>query len=175
MSCPVNSYLCYQNNLNLTIMTEKNQTTNIYDTSIRLLFLAFIVAWCLMLLLPFISILLWGVILAMAFSPLHNAITKWLGGRAKLSSTLIVIICLAIIFIPGWLLIDSVIEGVKGLKASFQAGTLSIPLPTEKVKGWPLIGERLYAAWAAASANIGLFVADHKEQIADFGEKFLKG
>jgi predicted PurR-regulated permease PerM len=156
-------------------MSEKNQTTNIYDTSIRLLFLAFIVAWCLMLILPFVSIILWGVILALAFSPLHNSITKWLGGRAKLSSTLIVVIFLAIIFIPGGFFIDSVIEGAKGLKASFDAGTLTIPLPSEKVKEWPFIGERFYAVWSAASNDIGLFITNHKEQIGEFGQKFLKG
>ena len=156
-------------------MSEKNQTTNIYDTSIRLLFLAFIVAWCLMLVLPFVRIILWGVILALAFSPLHNSITKWLGGRAKLSSTLIVIISLAIIFIPGGFFIDSVIDGAKGLKTSFDAGTLTIPLPSEKVKEWPLIGERFYAVWSAASNHIGLFITNHKEQIAEFGQKFLKG
>jgi predicted PurR-regulated permease PerM len=156
-------------------MSEKNQTTNIYDTSIRLLFLAFIVAWCLMLVLPFVSIILWGVILALALSPLHNSITKWLGGRAKLSSTLIVVIFLAIIFIPGGFFIDSVIEGAKGLKASFDAGTLTIPLPSEKVKEWPLIGNRIYDAWSSASDNIGLFITNHKEQIGEFGQKFLKG
>lgn len=153
----------------------KNQTGNIYDTSIRLLFLALIVAWCIMLLLPFVSILLWGIILAMAFSPLHNSLTKLFGGKAKLSATIIVLIFLAIIFIPGWLLIDSVVEGVRDLKTSFHAGTLTIPLPSEKVKGWPLIGERLFAAWSAASANIVQFIADNKEQITEFGGKFLKG
>lgn len=50
-------------------MTEKNRTSNIYDTSIRLLFPAFIVAWCIMLIFPFDSIILWGVILALAFAP----------------------------------------------------------------------------------------------------------
>ena len=156
-------------------MTEKNQTTNIYDTSIRLLFLALIAAWCIMLLLPFVSILLWGIILAMAFSPLHNSLSKLLGGKTKLSSTIIVLFFLAIIFIPGWLLVDSVVGGVKDLKSSFDAGTLTLPLPSEKVKEWPLIGERLYALWSAASANIGLFITEHKEQIAEFGGKFLKG
>ena len=116
-------------------MTEKNQTTNIYDTSIRLLFLALIAAWCIMLLLPFVSSLLWGIILAMAFSPLHNSLSKLLGGKTKLSSTIIVLFFLAIIFIPGWLLVDSVVGGVKDLKSSFDAGTLTLPLPSEKFPG----------------------------------------
>ncbi len=156
-------------------MTEKNQNVNIYDTSIRLLFLALIVAWCIMLVLPFVSIILWGAILAMAFSPLHNTITKWLGGRAKLSSTVIAIVSVAIILIPGWLFIGSVIEGVKGLKESFNAGTLTIPLPSEKVKEWPLIGEKLFALWTSASQDMESFFISHKEQVAEFGGKFLKG
>jgi predicted PurR-regulated permease PerM len=38
-----------------------------------------------------------------------------------------------------------------------------------------LVGEQVYAAWSAASANIVSFISDHKEQIAEFGGKFLKG
>ena len=41
----------------LQIMKETAQN-NIYDTSIRLLFLALIVAWCLMIMLPFVGIFL---------------------------------------------------------------------------------------------------------------------
>ena len=50
-------------------MKETNTSPNIYDTSIRLLFLALIIGWCLMILLPFTSIILWGFILGIAFSP----------------------------------------------------------------------------------------------------------
>ena len=69
----------------------------------------------------------------------------------------------------------SVVEGAKSLKSSFDAGTLTIPLPSEKVKEWPVIGERLFAAWSSASNDIGLFITRHQEQIPEFGEKFLKG
>jgi hypothetical protein len=44
-------------------MKETNTGPNIYDTSIRLLFLALIMGWCLMILVPFTSIMLWGFIL----------------------------------------------------------------------------------------------------------------
>jgi predicted PurR-regulated permease PerM len=156
-------------------MTEQNQTSNIYDTSIKLLFLAFITAWCIMLVFPFAMIILWGVILALAFAPLHHSITKLLGGREKLSASLIVVFCLLFILIPGLLFTGSVVEGAKSLKSSFDAGTLTIPLPSENVKEWPVIGERLFAAWSSASNDIGLFVTQHQEQIREFGQKFLKG
>ena len=156
-------------------MTEKNQTTNIYDTSIRLLFLALIVAWCLMLLLPFVSILLWGVILALAFSPLHNSLTKRLGGSAKIASTIIVLISLAVILIPGWLFLDSIIGGAKELKTSFDAGTLTIPAPTEKVREWPVIGEKLYDLWYAAHTNIKAFLLSYSDELKEYGLKFVNG
>ena len=64
-------------------MKETNTNPNIYDTSIRLLFLALIIGWCLMILLPFTSIILWGFILGIAFRPLHSRMAKIMGRRPK--------------------------------------------------------------------------------------------
>ncbi len=151
------------------------QQNNIYDTSIRLVFLALIIAWCLLILLPFVSIILWAVILAIAFSPLHTSLSRWMGGSVKLSSTLIVVIGLAIILIPGWLFLDSIITGAKELKADFDNSSFTIPLPTEKVKDWPLIGERFYNVWMSASADLSAFFAQYREQLAGIFEKLVKG
>jgi predicted PurR-regulated permease PerM len=64
-------------------MKETNTGPNIYDTSIRLLFLALIMGWCLMILVPFTSIMLWGFILGIAFSPLHSKLAKMMGGESR--------------------------------------------------------------------------------------------
>jgi predicted PurR-regulated permease PerM len=154
-------------------MSEKNQTISIYDTSIRLLFLALVVAWCLMLLLPFGSILLWGAILAMAFSPIHNSLSKKLGGKEKLAATLIIIISLVVIIVPIWLFLGSIIEGVKEIKTNFNAGTLTIPAPTEKVREWPVIGEKFYELWNSAYIDIKDLILSYQEQIKEYGSKFV--
>lgn len=158
----------------LQIMKETAQN-NIYDTSIRLLFLALIVAWCLMIMLPFVGIFLWGIIFALAFAPLHNSLTKLLKGREKLASFFIVLISMLIILIPGWLFLDSIVSGIKDLKTSFDNDTLTIPMPAENVREWPLIGERLYNLWSSASNDIGAFIVNYKEQIAEYTGKFVKG
>lgn len=154
---------------------DPQKQNNIYDTSIRLLFLALIIAWCLLILLPFVSIILWAVILAIAFSPLHSSLSRWMGGREKLASTLIVLIGLAVILIPGWLFLDSIISGVKELKADFDGGTFTIPPPTENVKEWPLIGDSFYNIWRSASDNLSAFFAQYREQLAGIFEKLVKG
>jgi predicted PurR-regulated permease PerM len=155
----------------------KNQTTSnsVYDTTIRLFILILIVGWCLAIMYPFVSIILWSLILAMAMHPLHRIMSKKLGGRPKLASTIIVLSVLVIIFLPTWLLIDSLIAQVKELKASFDAGTLTIPPPTEKVKDWPIIGPGLYDLWKSASVNMVQTAMKYKEQLIGIGSKIGGG
>jgi predicted PurR-regulated permease PerM len=128
-----------------------------------------------MIMYPFISIILWSLILGMAMHPLHKLLSKKMGGRPKLASAIIIISILVIIFLPTWLLIDSLIEQVKALKASYDSGTLSIPAPAAKVKEWPIIGEKLYAIWLAAHENLGELLLKYKDQIIDVGGKIGKG
>jgi predicted PurR-regulated permease PerM len=128
-----------------------------------------------MIMMPFVSIILWSMILALAMYPLHSLLSKKLGGRPRLASTIIILSILIIIFLPTWLLIDSLIEQVKALKVSYDNGTLSIPPPTEKVKSWPIIGIQLYDIWYAASENLEQLLLKYKDQIIEVGSKVGKG
>jgi predicted PurR-regulated permease PerM len=159
----------------LMIMENQSSNNSVYDTTIRLFILILIVGWCLAIMYPFASIILWSVILAMALHPLHKIISKKMGGRPKLASTIIVIFTLAIIFIPTWLLIDSLFREVKALKVSFDNGTLTIPPPTEKVKEWPIIGENLYDIWQNASHNLMQTAMKYKDQLLVVGSTVGKG
>jgi len=125
--------------------------------------------------LPFFHIMLWGIIIAIAFMPIHQSLSKKLGGKPKLAATLIVLISLAIIIIPSWLFLDSVVEGLKAMKADYRAGTLTIPPPAEKVKTWPVIGEKVYAAWLSGSENLKGFLLQYKEQLSGILKKIAKG
>jgi predicted PurR-regulated permease PerM len=69
--------------------------------------------------LPFVHILLWGMILGIAFMPMHNSLTKIFGGKPKLASTVIVLLSLVIIIIPSMLFLDSVIHSIKELKEAY--------------------------------------------------------
>jgi predicted PurR-regulated permease PerM len=156
-------------------MTNKISNNSIYDITIRLFILVLITAWCLMIMVPFVSIILWSIILAMAIYPLHKVLADKMGGRKKLASFIIVFSILAVIFIPTWLLIDKLIVEVKDLKAIYDEGTLSIPPPTEKVKDWPIVGEKLYDAWYNASVNLEQTIMKYQDQLTGFGKKLAKG
>jgi predicted PurR-regulated permease PerM len=156
-------------------MNNKISNNSVYDITIRLFILILIVAWCLMIMLPFVSIILWSMILALAMFPLHGMLAKKMGGRPKLASFIIIFSILVIIILPTGLLIGSLVEEVKGLKESYDNGTLTIPPPTEKVKEWPIIGEKLYDTWQSASGNLGQFVLKYKDQLVEVGSKIGKG
>jgi predicted PurR-regulated permease PerM len=156
-------------------MNSKQGSTSVYDTMIRMFMIILIVGWCLAIMMPFVHIILWGIIIAIAFLPLHQSLSKKLGGKPKLASTLIVLISLAIILIPSWLFIDSIVEGIKSLKADYKAGTLTIPPPSEKVKSWPVIGTQLYDAWSSGSDGLRQFLLQYKDQLAGFLKTIVMG
>ena len=101
--------------------------------------------------------------------PIHSSLTKWMGGKPKLASIIIVLTTLAILIIPSLFFLDSITEGVKGIKSSYQAGTLTIPQPSEKVKSWPLIGNKIYGIWSTGSSDLGNFIEKYKDQLVDIG------
>lgn len=156
-------------------MNKSDNPTSVYDITIRLFFIFLIIAWCLAILYPFISIMLWGLILALAFLPMHRSLVKMMGGKKKLASFIIVIVSLAIIIVPGWFFIDAIFDNIKEIKEKFASDQLTIPPPGEKVKAWPVIGEPLYGAWQSASTNLEEFVVKHKEKLAGVGSKIAKG
>lgn len=153
----------------------KNESRNIYDTTIRLFILLLIIVWCLLIMYPFISIMLWSLILALAIYPLHTKLAKKMGGKSKLASFIIIFSILLIIFAPTWVMVSSLVGEVKELKVQYDAGTLSIPPPSESVKDWPVIGEKFYGFWLNASENMEQTILKYKDQLADFGGRLVKG
>jgi predicted PurR-regulated permease PerM len=156
-------------------MKKETANNSVYDTVIRLFILILIIGWCLAIMYPFVSIILWSLILATALHPLHRTMSAKMGGRPKLASAIIVLSVFVIIFLPTWLLIDSLIVQVKELKANFDSGTLTIPPPTEKVKDWPIIGNRLYDLWYSASSNLVQTAMKYKDQLIAVGSKIGTG
>jgi len=140
---------------------------------IRLALLVLLIAWCFQILYPFSSVILWGIILALALAPVYNAINSRLNDSRKWTATIIIVIGLLILILPSWWLIDSAIEGTKELHTHLEAGTLTIPPPEEKVKDWPLIGDKTYNMWEQASVNIDDFTTKYSDQILNFGKSFV--
>jgi predicted PurR-regulated permease PerM len=124
------------------------------DLVIRLTVVGTFTYFSLTLLAPFAIMVIWAVILAVALYPAFAALRKLLGGRGGLAATLITLLGLVIIVAPLGAVTVNVADTTLELVADFENQTVAVPRPPEKVKEWPIIGEKVHAAWSLASTNL---------------------
>ena len=60
--------------------------------------------------------------------------------------------------IPTWSVTDATLGGLKKLHTGLESGELQVPPPAAKVQDWPLVGEKLFAAWSSARQDLEAFM-----------------
>lgn len=133
-----------------------------------------IIVLCFQIIRPFISIVAWGLIIAVALYPLHLKFSALLGGRQKLAATVIVLIGLAVLVVPAVNLTDSSIEGLQNLSSDLQDGSIKISPPDASVAEWPLIGEQVHRIWSGAASNLEATLNQFESQLVAMGEWLLR-
>ncbi|ANK74001.1 MULTISPECIES: AI-2E family transporter [Ensifer] len=128
--------------------------------------------WSLTLIAPFAIILIWAAILAVALFPAYARLGRLLGSR-RLASFLITLICLAVIVAPLTAIAVSFAEGLQALLARLADGSLSVPVPPEYIRTWPVVGERIHAVWSMASGNIEALLSKIEPALMQAGTKVL--
>jgi len=96
---------------------------------------------------PFIIPVLWGIIIAVTLAPLISSLEKRFKGKRTLTVTLITIAAISALVAPAYLLSESAIDSSEKLVHELKSGTLSVPAPSENVKSWPIVGDKVYTYW----------------------------
>jgi len=131
--------------------------------AVRIACLGFLGYWSLILIGPFLAIIVWSVILAVALYPVFAWLVAWVRFPG-LAAAAITIAGLVVIFGPVTWLGLSLVDNLATLIERFGDGSWAIPPPPEAVKAWPLIGEKAYEIWYEASTNFkALLVATAPE------------
>jgi len=149
---------------------NQNLQNNIFasvEISIRLIFLFILVSWCIMILLPFVTPVLWAIIIAVSVSPVYDMLLKKL--KSAWSATLIVLIFLLILIVPSYFFFSSLVGSVSELVEQYKNGGIDVPTPNKQVAEWPLIGEKIYGIWSLASDNLEKVLIQYDEQVKTFG------
>jgi predicted PurR-regulated permease PerM len=124
-------------------------------TALRLGLVLLTVYWCYRIVAPFIPLVLWGAILAVAIHPVHVKLTARLGNRKKLSAVLITLLGLVILTAPVVVLTESLVVSSMDLATQISEGSVRVPPPSDSVRDWPVVGEKLHSSWLQASENLG--------------------
>ena len=143
------------------------------ESAIRIGLIVLLILWCFNIVKPFLMLILWGAIIAVAVYPLFMKFQSLLGGRQKLAATLMTLIALAMLITPTIMLSDSAIKNSQAFAKKLQEGTLDIPEPSDNVRNWPLIGHNMYEAWSLASNNLEAWIKKYKEQLTALGKSAL--
>ena len=135
------------------------------ESAIHIGLAALLTISCLVILWPFIPMLAWGIIIAVAAYPAFKKLQRAVGGRAVLAAVLFTLAFLAVLIIPTFLLAGSLMGGVQSITGHIRSGAPIVPPPPASVQGWPLIGGRLNQLWAQASRDLSVVIKEYAPQI----------
>ncbi|GGA65398.1 AI-2E family transporter [Neiella marina] len=152
---------------------SQNQISTYVESALRIGVIALLIFWSYSIIKPFVLVVVWGAIIAVALYPLFLKFRNLLGGNNKLASILFTIIALAILITPTAMLVNSTVDSAKDLRHKVETGTLQVSKPDEKVKDWPVIGEQVYDIWDDASQDIEMAYERHQKTLDPLKDKAI--
>jgi predicted PurR-regulated permease PerM len=143
------------------------------EVSIHVGFLIFLAAACLLIIRPFVPLIVWGIIIAIAAYPAYRRLQVLLHGHSKLAAVICTVLLAAVLIVPVVLLAGSLVEGMKSLSTRLKEETLIIPPPPARIENWPMVGFLLKHVWELASTNLTLALQTFAPQIKVLIPKLL--
>src|SRR5262249_40615115 len=110
------------------------------ELAVRLGLLGFLIYWAYVLVHPFIPILAWSIVLAVALAPVHSWLAARLGGRRGLAAVAITALTLLVIIGPATWLAISLFDALRSIAERVAGESLTVPPPPVSIKSWPLVG-----------------------------------
>jgi len=152
---------------------ERRLASQLLEVLIRAGLLGAFVVLCYRVFAPFLTLLLWALILAVTLYPLHQSIARRLGGNRGLAATIIVLVGSLSIVTPTVVLVSSFEGSVRKFVSDAQQNKLEIPAPHEGVREWPIVGERIHDVWSKAHADLPGLIQSMQPQILELARKAL--
>ncbi|MGD8416853.1 MAG: AI-2E family transporter [Pseudomonadales bacterium] len=161
-------------------MANDNQTElraalseDLMEVLVKVAILIVLAVLCFRIFSPFIGVLLWGLILAVALYPLQRRLAGRMGGRQGGAATVIVVTGMVLIGGPVIMLGAMFAGFIQETYQAVSSNTLTISPPDPSVAGWPLIGEKLHAAWTEAANDLPAFLEQMQPQLGRLSSKLL--
>lgn len=132
--------------------------------------LALLATGCFMVLGPFMSALLWAIILCFSTWPLYQQAERLLGGRRTLAAALMTLLWAATLVVPFVIVGVTLNDNVANLIAALQAGP---PEPPAWIGKLPIVGIRLQNYWHSLAQDGVRWTAELQKLVALTGRWLL--
>ncbi|SDD76418.1 Predicted PurR-regulated permease PerM [Cupriavidus sp. YR651] len=124
------------------------------DVLIRFGLIALLAMSCFEIFKPFLSLILWSMILAITFYPLQTRLRGKIFSSEGRTATLIIFVAICVVLVPSCMLGIALIDSVERAMDIAHSGNIQIPPPPESVAGWPLIGQKVFDFWTLAATDV---------------------
>ncbi len=118
---------------NNLLLIEKRLVTRFLDMFIRFGLILALASFCFTVFSPFINMMLWALILAVALYPLHQYFAGLLAGKQGLASVVLVLLGILLIIIPTVLMITSLAESASAMIDRMGSQSFTIPHPLREL------------------------------------------
>jgi predicted PurR-regulated permease PerM len=152
---------------------EDRLSRRLLDVFIRVGLVLALVLLCYLIFSPFLTMMLWAVILAITIYPLHQMLARGIGGRQGLAATLVVLIAVGVIVTPTIMLASQFADSTQDLVKSVRDNTLQIPAPSEKIAALPIVGKKVHATWSQAHDDLPTLVRSMQPKLGELATKAL--
>ena len=136
------------------------------ERNLGLIVLFLLLFGCAVVLLPFVSAMLWGTVLAISCWPAYERLLRLTGNRRTLASLLMMFGMVLIVLVPlaivGVTLADNVSALTSALRNWIAAGP---PAPPQWLGKVPFVGAKAVEAWQSVASDTGKFLLKSKEWI----------
>jgi predicted PurR-regulated permease PerM len=142
------------------------------EVLIRMSLLLMMAVGCFLLLRPFLTLITWGGIIAVAIFPMYRMLANMFGGREKVASALCAVLLLLVIIVPSLLLAGTFLDGIRAISHRMQAGDIKIPPPPQAIEKLPG-GTRVAELWRSSSADLSEVASRFQPQIREYTRAFF--
>ena len=133
-----------------------------------------LIAWCFNIIAPFISPIVWGIVIAIGTYPMCQWFIKKTKLGNALGTTLFTLLMILLLITPTVMLSGVLFEDAQKLSSNLQSGTLNIPGPPDVVGDLPIIGDDLKDFWTRASEDPKATLGQIEPQLKAIGKWILK-
>jgi predicted PurR-regulated permease PerM len=133
-------------------------------------------AGCLLVLRPFVSAMLWAVVLCISSWPVYRRLLGWLGNRRTLAALLMTLAMVLIVLMPFFIVAMTLADNIKDLTGAAHSWIeTGPPAPPAWLAKIPVVGQRAMDYWQSLAADTAKLWTEAQRVIEPVSSWLLKG
>ena len=131
---------------------------------------------CLLVLRPFVSALLWAVVLCISSWPIYRRLLGWLGNRRTLAALVMTLAMILIVLLPFFIVVMTLADNIQELTSATRSWIdAGPPAPPEWLAKIPVVGQKAMDYWQSMAADTAKLWTQAQRLIEPASSWLLRG